>query len=346
MSAATGRLAGAAVGLAEAGRLPDAVISTGIRALLRSRLRSLDETPPTGLAGPDATLAVSTDAANRQHYEVPPEFFRLVLGRHLKYSCCLWAPGTPSLDEAERDMLALTMERAALAPGQRVLDLGCGWGSLTLFAAAAHPDSRFLAVSNAPAQIEFVRRAARERGLDNVEARVADVNAFEPTERFDRIVSVEMMEHVRNHRELMRRLAGWIEPEARLFVHVFCHRTHAYRFEAEGPGDWMAREFFTGGVMPSFTTIPAAADGAFDLEQEWTVPGSHYARTADAWLRNLDARRDEALGVLADAGELDPERAVQRWRLFFLAVRETFAFGEGSEWAVGHYLLRPIGAAG
>lgn len=346
MSPVMGRLAGAAVGLAEAGRLPDAVISTGIRALLRSRLRSLTETPPAGLAAPDEALAVSTDAANRQHYEVPPEFFRLVLGRHLKYSCCLWAPQAPSLDEAEREMLALTVERAALAPGQRVLDLGCGWGSLTLFAAAAHPDSRFLAVSNAPAQIEFVRRVASERGLGNVEARVADVNAFAPTERFDRIVSVEMMEHVRNHGELMRRLAGWIEPDGRLFVHVFCHRTHAYRFEAEGPGDWMAREFFTGGVMPSFATIPAAAGGAFDLEQEWTVPGSHYAHTADAWLRNLDARRDEALGVLTDAGEPDPERAVRRWRLFFLAVRETFGCRGGAEWLVGHYRLRPIERTG
>lgn len=346
MSSTFDRLAGAAVGLAEAGRLPDTVISNGIRSLLRSRLRSLSEASSAGLASADAALAVSTEAANRQHYEVPPEFFRLVLGRHLKYSCCLWAPGTSSLDEAEREMLALTAQRAALAPGQRVLDLGCGWGSLTLFAAAAYPDSRFLAVSNAPAQIEFVRRTALERGLANVEARVADVNAFAPAERFDRIVSVEMMEHVRDHGELMRRLAGWIEPNGRLFVHVFCHRTHAYPFEAEGPGDWMARQFFTGGVMPSRLTIPRAADGYFEPEDEWTVPGGHYARTAEAWLRNLDGRRGDAVSVLAEAGEPDPALAARRWRLFFLAVRETFAFGGGSEWAVGHYRLRPTVTSG
>jgi len=341
VSPLTGRLAGAAVGLAEAGRLPDAVIGVGIRRLLRARLRSLAGAPPNGLAAAGGTIAVATEAANRQHYEVPPEFFRLVLGRHLKYSCGQWAPETSSLEEAERAMLELTMERAALAPDQRVLDLGCGWGSLSLLAAAAHPESRFLAVSNARAQIEFVRWTARQRGLTNLEARVADVNAFEPEERFDRIVSVEMMEHVRDHGELMRRLAGWLKQDGRLFVHVFCHRTHAYPFETAGAGDWMARQFFTGGVMPSRATIPAAADAYFETEQEWSVSGTHYARTADAWLANLDARRDEAASVLAEAGETDPERAVRRWRLFFLAVRETFAFGGGSEWSVGHYRLRP-----
>jgi cyclopropane-fatty-acyl-phospholipid synthase len=339
----TTRLASTAIDLAEAGRLPDPVVAAGIRGLLRARLRSLNDDAGEAVAVPTPSdrIAVSTDAANRQHYEVPAAFFQLVLGRHLKYSCCDWTGGAATLDAAEERMLARTMERAALEPGQRVLDLGCGWGSFTLHAAAAYPDSRFLAVSNSRSQIEFIRDAARERQLSNVEARVADVNQFHPEARFDRIVSVEMMEHVRNHGELMRRLSGWLAGDGRLFVHVFGHRKHAYTFEADGPADWMAREFFTGGTMPSMDTIPAAAAGFFETEAAWRVEGTEYARTADAWLQNLDARRTDALRVLGEAGASDPHITVQRWRLFFLAVRETFAYRDGVEWLVGHYRLRP-----
>lgn len=339
----TDRLASAAIDLAEAGRLPDRVVAAGIRELLRARLRSLDGDPGEAVTVPTLPdrIAVSTDAANRQHYEVPAAFFQLVLGRYLKYSCCDWTGGAATLDEAEERMLARTMERAALEPGQRVLDLGCGWGSFSLQAAAAYPDSRFLAISNSRGQIEFIRHAAHERQLFNLEARVADVNEFGPDERFDRIVSVEMMEHVRNHGELMRRLSDWLEDDGRLFVHVFGHRRHAYAFEADGPADWMAREFFTGGIMPSMDTIPAAAAGFFETEAAWTVEGTEYARTADAWLQNLDARRSDALRVLGEAGASDPDLSVQRWRLFFLAVRETFGYRDGSEWLVGHYRLRP-----
>lgn len=340
----TDRLAATAIDLAEAGRLPDAVVSAGIRGLLGSRLRSLEGTPPRSsvAAIPEDTIAVATDAANRQHYEVPAAFFRLVLGRHLKYSCGLWA-GAASLDEAEERMLALTLERAAIGPEHRVLDLGCGWGSFSLYAAAARPKCRFLAVSNSRSQIEFIRRTTQKRNLFNLEARLADVNEFRPEARFDRIVSIEMMEHVRNHAELMRRVTRWLEDDGQLFIHVFCHRTHAYPFEADGPADWMAREFFTGGIMPSIDTIPAAANGALETEATWTVDGREYARTADAWLRNLDARRAEVRAALAGAGAVDPELALQRWRLFFLAVREAFGFRGGTEWMVGHYRFQPTG---
>lgn len=344
MSTLADRFVARAVGLAEAGRLPDPVVAAGIRRLLRARLRALGGTQPApGRNG--APIAVATEAANRQHYEVPPEFFERVLGPHLKYSCCVWEPDAAgeSLASAERRALDLTMDRARIRPGQRVLDLGCGWGSFSLHAAAAFPTSRFLAVSNSRAQIDFVRRRARTAGLGNVEARLADVNDLAPDGRFARIVSVEMMEHVRNHEELLRRAAGWLAPDGRLFVHVFCHRTHAYSFEAEGPGDWMAKRFFTGGTMPSARTIPAAARPRLDVEASWTVSGLDYARTADAWLANLDAGRDELRGVLADAGEEDPGLALSRWRLFFLAVRETFGFRDGTEWMVAHYRLRAAG---
>lgn len=354
------RAAAVAVGLAEDGRLPDPVIRAGIRRLLRARLRSLESATGDGVAGalrdeptelPSGRVAVHTDAANSQHYEVPAAFFRIVLGKHLKYSCCQWTgpdgkSDAASLDEAERRMLDLTVRRTELATGQRVLDLGCGWGSFSLHAAAAFPKSSFLAVSNSRGQIEFIRAQARSRGLGNLEAEVADVNEFGPTGRFDRIVSIEMMEHVREHAELTRRIAGWLKPDGRLFVHVFCHRTHAYAFEADGPADWMARRFFTGGMMPSATTIPDAAAGVLETERSWWVSGREYARTADAWLARLDAGRAEARSVLAAAGEADPDLAVRRWRLFFLAVRETFGYRDGTEWQVGHYRLRPTGGSG
>jgi cyclopropane-fatty-acyl-phospholipid synthase len=342
-------LTGSAVALAEEGRLPDPMISAGIRWLLRSRLRA--EAAADGgepIRPPDdaeAKIAVETVAANQQHYEVPAAFFELVLGSHLKYSCCQWDDDVATLDGAERRMLERTTERAGIGPGQDVLDLGCGWGSFSLHAAAAWPDSRFLAVSNSHGQVDFIRRRARERGIENLEARVADVNEFSPERRFDRIVSVEMMEHVRNHPELFARIATWLQPGGRVFVHVFCHRRHAYRFEARGNGDWMARQFFTGGVMPSEDTIPLAANPHFRLEESWRVSGTHYARTADAWLANLDERRDVARAALAGGGEADPELALRRWRLFFLAVRETFGFAGGDEWGVAHYRLRPGGEA-
>lgn len=349
MSGLAERITGSAVALAEEGRLPDPMISAGIRWLLRSRLRTEAAAgggePSLPREDDEARIAVDTAAANRQHYEVPAAFFELVLGSHLKYSCCQWDDDVATLDGAERRMLERTAERAGIAAGQDVLDLGCGWGSFSLHAAATWPDSRFLAVSNSRGQVEFIRRRASERGLENLEARVADVNVFAPERRFDRVVSVEMMEHVRNHPELFARIASWLRPEGRVFVHVFCHRRHAYRFEARGSGDWMARQFFTGGVMPSEETIPLAADPHFRLEESWRVSGTHYARTAAAWLANLDARRGAALAELADGGEPDPELAVRRWRLFFLAVRETFGFAGGDEWGVAHYRLQPGGDA-
>ena len=355
-------VARAAFAAAERGWLPDPVLRAGVRALVSGRLRRERTRSETALpaSARGGALAVETRAANEQHYEVAPGFFRVVLGPWMKYSCCLW-DGARTLAGAEEAMLAVTAERAGLSDGQEVLDLGCGWGSLTLWAARRFPASRFLAVSNAAPQRRFIERRVAELGLANVEARTVDVNVFAPERRFDRIVSVEMMEHVREHSTLFRRLAGWLEPGGVLFAHVFCHRSHAYPFRAEGAGEWMARRFFTGGVMPSEETLPEAArrggDGAFELEDRWRISGRHYERTAEAWLERLDARPDEVRSVLAasrcDAGHAeggrepahgeDPERLRMRWRLFFLAVSETFGFRGGDEWGVAHYRWRRSG---
>jgi cyclopropane-fatty-acyl-phospholipid synthase len=281
--------------------------------------------------------------ANRQHYEVPAEFFEVVLGRNLKYSSALWDPGTASLDDAEARMLALTCERAGLADGQRILDLGCGWGSLALFAAERHPGARITAVSNSASQGAFVRARAAARGLGNVEVVTADVNRFAPPGRFDRVVSVEMFEHVRNWPELLRRVRGWLEPGGRLFVHVFAHRRFAYPFEVDGDGDWMARHFFTGGIMPSHELL-ARVGGPLEVEARWLVPGTHYQRTAEAWLRRLDSGFPRAVAALARAlPRREAELQARRWRIFFLACAELFGFAGGEEWVVSHHRLAPAG---
>lgn len=337
-----------ALELAERGLLPDALVRLGIRDLLRRRLQA--ELGPSPDAQGEAfnrfldelrssPVALSTDDANRQHYEVPPELFEAMLGPALKYSCCLWPDGVDELELAEEAMLDLTARRAGLADGQRVLDLGCGWGSLSLWAARRYPGSRILAVSNSASQREHVvARAARE-GLDNVKVVTADVNRFEPDGAFDRVVSVEMMEHCRNLEELFRRVASWIAPDGRLFVHVFCHSTLAYPFEAAGEDDWMAREFFTGGMMPS-ADLPLHFQRDLVLERRWLVGGLHYARTLEAWLERLDRSRHVALAALArQRGEPDARRWFQRWRIFLMACAELFAFNEGREWLVGHYLF-------
>ncbi len=339
-------LAGGAIGLAEAGWLPDAAIRRGIRALLRRRLREVHGADAAATRGALlATLAASpialaTDAANAQHYEVPAEFFGLALGPRRKYSACWFAPGD-DLARAEERMLALTCERAEIEDGMRILDLGCGWGSLTLWLAERYPRARVLAVSNSKSQREHVLGECARRGFGHVQVVTGDANRFEPEGRFDRVVSIEMFEHLRNWPRMLARVARWLEPEGRAFLHVFCHRDTPYLFEDRGASDWMARHFFSGGLMPSADLIDAF-DRNLRVEARWSLGGVHYARTAEAWLRNLDASREPALEVLARAhGSAEARRALQRWRLFFLACAELFAFRSGREWGVAHYRLVP-----
>jgi cyclopropane-fatty-acyl-phospholipid synthase len=333
-------------GIAEAGLLPDALLRFGIRRMLAERLGELASSPPGAQqafldACRQGPIALVPDLANEQHYEVPPAFFERVLGPQLKYSCCLWDPGVAILAEAEDRMLALSCERAGIRDGMAVLDLGCGWGSLSLHVAARFPACRVLAVSNSKPQREFILTRAAQRGLANVAVVTADVNHFEAPQRFDRVVSIEMFEHVRNHEALLARIAGWLEPEGRLFVHHFCHRERTYPYEDAGPSDWMARHFFSGGMMPSEGWLQHFERDLVAVNR-WRVGGIHYARTSEAWLANFDAQRAALRPIFAAAyGARDAKRWMQRWRLFFLACAELFAYRDGNEWFVTHQLLAP-----
>ena len=335
--------------LVDGGLLPDALIRAGIRRLLRQRLREERR------GGPEAAwqrqrelwsrmdrgpLAEQVQAANDQHYEVPPAFFERALGPRMKYSCALWETGGASLAEAEEAMLDLTCSRADLADGQRILELGCGWGSLSLWMAGRYPHARILALSNSRAQGAFIRDRAAALGLANVEVRTADMNDFEaPEATFDRVVSVEMFEHMRNHRELLRRIAGWLAPGGKLFVHIFTHREFSYLFEPRDAGDWMSREFFSGGVMPSDALLLRCQEH-LHLEEHWRVAGEHYRRTAEAWLANLDARSGEVLELFGQAyGPAQAPARLQRWRVFFMACAELWGWPEGG-WLVSHYRFR------
>jgi cyclopropane-fatty-acyl-phospholipid synthase len=334
----------AALELAEQGLLPTALLRAGVRRMLRDRLREESLAPALRAQRREALLAqlraapvaLATERANQQHYELPPEFFRLLLGPRLKYSACLFEAADADLAAAEERMLELTLERAGVADGMQVLDLGCGWGSLSLFLAERRPACRILAVSNSRAQGAQLRGECARRGLDRVEVVTADVNGFEPGRHFDRVVSVEMFEHVRNWGELLRRVAGWLAPDGRLFLHYFCHREHLYPYEARGAGDWMARTFFSGGLMPS-ADLPRAFPEHLGVEAEWAVSGEHYRHTLEAWRENLETRREQVLPLLAQAHGPGRERLwYQRWRLFFLACSELFGFRGGTEWRVAH----------
>ena len=338
-----------ALRFAESGIAPDRLIRAGIRALNRQRLRderrdsieALHEHQRAFIASlRQSPIAVETRAANEQHYEVPPEFFLHALGKRLKYSCCYYPAGNESLDQAEEHMLALTCERAQVQDGMDLLELGCGWGSLTLWMAEHYPKARITAVSNSRPQREFILERCRERGLGNVMIITADMNDFTTDLRFDRILSVEMFEHMRNYELLLRKIASWMKPEARLFVHIFCHREYAYAFATEGSDNWMGRNFFTGGIMPSYDLLLCFQDEVA-IEDRWRLSGKHYQRTAEQWLGNMDRRRSQIMPVLEAAyGKKDAALWFQRWRIFFMACAELWGFRGGEEWLVAHYLFR------
>ena len=329
-------------------RVPDSLL----RAIIRRRLRDKLEQVSAAAGGDDAAalrsyaaalaagpFAIHQDAANRQHYELPTAFFREFLGPRLKYSGCLWPDGVDDLAAAEEAMLALTCERAGLEDGMRVLDLGCGWGSLSLFIAERYPGCRITAMSNSRTQGEHIRAACSAAGLGGVTPVTADIAAYDPELRFDRILSVEMFEHVRDYRRLFARLRSWLEPDGRVFVHVFSHARYAYTFD-DDPGDWMGSRFFSGGQMPAHDLF-LQFDDDLVTDERWWVEGGHYARTLEAWLRRYDARAAVIKPILAATyGEAAADWWVD-WRLFFLACAETFAYGGGREWGVSHYRFAP-----
>ncbi|MGD2042524.1 MAG: cyclopropane-fatty-acyl-phospholipid synthase family protein [Acidimicrobiia bacterium] len=334
------------IGQAEQGRIADPLLRGAVRAIVGSRLRRERKKSPSArrdlwAEAWNGPIALVPDLANEQHYEVPAEFFEIVLGPHLKYSCSLWDEGGGDLEAAEERMLEAYAERAELADGQAILDLGCGWGSFSLWAAARYPNSRITAVSNSKPQRLHIEETAFERGIENLEVVTADINDFDPGDTFDRIISIEMMEHVRNHRALFERMVDWVEEDGAVFIHVFAHREYAYLYETGGATDWMARTFFTGGVMPSRSLIPEAAGPYFAHEMAWWVDGTHYERTCNEWLTRLDQNEVAMRDVLAPVYGDDLDGWIQRWRMFFMACAELFGYDRGREWGVSHHLLRP-----
>jgi cyclopropane-fatty-acyl-phospholipid synthase len=339
---------------AERGLVPDGIVRWAIRRQCAGRLREVRRQDDGVIEARNAEfvwqlrsspIAMSPAKANQQHYEIPAEFFSAILGPRLKYSCCFWPNKDSRLEDAEDAALEITCERAGIGDGQEILELGCGWGSLTLWMAERYPNSRVTAVSNSQMQRTYIEAEAAKRGIQNVVVCTADMNTFNPSvdrglqNRFDRIVSIEMFEHMRNYELLLSRIATWLCPDGLLFVHVFCHRNQAYAFETEGAGNWMGRHFFTGGIMPSADLLRR-----FPLDlavtQQWHWDGKHYQRTAEAWLTNLDQRRSEIMDIWTKHyGATAARRWLNRWRMFFLAVSEVFGFAAGQEWFVSHYRL-------
>ena len=336
------------IDLAETGWLPDWAIRTGIRHIVRQRYHELEQAScEKELAEFQAFLskcaqsaiAVAPVESNRQHYEVPTKFFQKALGPRMKYSSCYWEPQTRTLAQAEELALAQTCQHAELSDGMDILELGCGWGSLSLWMAEKYPHARITAVSHSASQRQYITSRAEQAGFRNLQVVTADINAFATQLKYDRVVSVEMFEHVRNHQELFRRIASWLNDDGKLFCHIFCHRRQAYFYESQGPGDWMTDYFFAGGVMPS-DSLFTHYQRDLRLEQQWRWNGTHYQKTSDAWLANVDQHHDEVLTDMVEIyGRETAPRWLQRWRMFFMACAEMFGYQQGNAWYVSHYLF-------
>ena len=335
--------------LLEKNLIPDFLIRIGIRRLLRQRLKEENKGVPEAQKKhlldlieelKRSPIAVQTKAANEQHYEVPTEFYQFVLGKHLKYSSCFYKEGVNELSIAERDMLEITCERAELKDGMEVLELGCGWGSLSLFLAERFPKSKITAVSNSRTQKIFIDSEAKKRNISNLTIITADMNSFSIDKQFDRVVSVEMFEHMRNYQELMKRISTWMKDDGKLFVHIFTHKKYSYKFEVKDESNWMSKYFFTGGIMPSNDLLFYFNEHLIK-DNYWNVNGMHYSKTAEAWLRNTDAHQKNILPIFEKTyGKGNASKWLVYWRIFFMACSELWKFNNGNEWMVSHYLFR------
>ncbi len=332
----------------EQGYVPDKVIRHGIKRLLAERLIEIDHSNNEKMAEAqyqfindmrDAPIALQTEKANEQHYELPAKFFHAVLGKFKKYSCCYWPPGVESLDATEQLALLETCKHAQLIDGQKILELGCGWGSLTLWIAEHYPNSQIDAVSNSQSQREYIESVAHERGLKNINVITCDMNDFVSHKHYDRVVSVEMFEHMRNWSHLYKKINLWLKDDGLFFKHIFVNRAVPYLFLDQNDDDWMSRHFFSGGMMPS-DDLPLYFQQHLNLKRQWRWQGEHYEKTSNAWLKNMDDNKNILWPLLETTyGVEQTQQWWMRWRMFFMACAELFAFNNGQEWYVAHYLF-------
>tara|TARA_B100000212_G_C27346421_1_gene521491 strand:- start:191 stop:1222 length:1032 start_codon:yes stop_codon:yes gene_type:complete len=337
------------ISLAEKGFVPDFLIKIGIEKLCNERLNwckslgveNLQKHNNTWISKlKNSPIALVPEKANEQHYEVPPEFFEIVLGKHLKYSCGLWENNNINLDQSERDMLEKYIHRAELKDSLKILELGCGWGSLTLFMAKKFPKAQITAVSNSNDQRKFIQNKCKKMGFENVDVITCDMNDFHTDKKFDRVVSIEMFEHMRNYKVLLKKISNWLNDTGKLFVHIFSHNSIVYPYEDKGPGDWMSREFFSGGLMPSHELLLNFQDD-LKIEKHWKVSGMHYSLTSYAWLDQMDLNKSSIINIFEKAyGKNQSKIWFQRWRIFFLACAVMFSIKSGTEWGVSHYRFR------
>ena len=343
------------------GVLPDFLLRKGVRRLIKKRVKRQNELSIEARFDylqkfikelKEQPIAVETEAANEQHYELPPEFFEEILGRNLKYSCCYWSDDLKTkkllkqndlrerLDQAELEMLKLTAERAEIKNGQNILELGCGWGSLSFYMVKKFPDSRIISISNSKLQIDYINNLAVRNGIENLRAVKADINNFNTEARFDRIVSVEMFEHMRNYQKLMQKISNFLNDKGKLFVHIFSHQFYPFTYQDSKNTDWMARYFFSGGTMPSQDLLHYFTDD-LSLEKQWAVSGKHYQKTLEAWLKMMDQEKEVIYPILEKTyGEADAKKWWNYWRLFFISSAEFFGFDDGDDWFISHYLFQ------
>ena len=331
--------------LAEKGIIPDYFIRQGIVRNCENRLNNENVSNTEKVSSKkqswiqqmkESPIALVPEKANEQHYEVPPAFFENVLGKHLKYSSGYWPDGVNSLDESEESMLELSFERAQLADGDSILELGCGWGSLTCYMASKLPNSKITAVSNSKDQKEHILNRCKNQGLDNIEVITADMNDFETENKYDRVVSIEMFEHMRNYKKLLSKISSWLNDDGKLFIHIFTHQSVVYPFENQGDADWMAREFFSGGMMPSHDLLLHFQDDLI-IDDVWSMSGTHYEKTSLAWVNKMDANKDSIMKIFLKTYGDDAKLWFQRWRIFFMSCEKLFGYNNGSEWGVSHY---------
>ena len=331
--------------LAEKGIIPDYFIRQGIVRNCENRLNNENVSNTEKVSSKkqswiqqmkDSPIALVPEKANEQHYEVPPAFFENVLGKHLKYSSGYWPDGVNSLDESEESMLELSFERAQLVDGDSILELGCGWGSLTCYMASKLPNSKITAVSNSKDQKEHILNRCKNQGLDNIEVITADMNDFGTENKYDRVVSIEMFEHMRNYKKLLSKISSWLHDDGKLFIHIFTHQSVVYPFENQGEADWMAREFFSGGMMPSHDLLLHFQDDLI-IDDVWSMSGTHYEKTSLAWVNKMDANKDSIMKIFLKTYGDDAKLWFQRWRIFFMSCEKLFGYNNGSEWGVSHY---------